>query len=159
MRIPTLLFALMIASVLAFAQCPSGNKCSAADKKAGGCCSVMAATAAYSDARMMPDCAPQPMHDFHRVLMPFIEARHNVEPSYVRDNARFLYNAAQPVPKSKACCKGFDMKTYRGSANDLVKDCALLQKLSADKATKDDAVLAQMKIVEDDFVKLSNCCE
>jgi hypothetical protein len=108
---------------------------------------------------MAPACSPQPVHDFHLVLVPFMEARSNHEPSYIRDNAKFLCDAAKPVPKSKACCNSFDKKAFRLAANDLTTDCQRLQQMSQDKAIKDDAVLAEMKIVEDDFVKVANSCQ
>ncbi|HEY3296207.1 MAG TPA: hypothetical protein VGL38_12320 [bacterium] len=147
-----------IVSSLCFGQA-CGSKCSAADKKAAGGCCAAATKASYTDARLMPECAPSQVHDFHRVLMPFVEARSNVEPSYIKDNARFLLAAAQPVLKSKACCPAFNQKTFRHGAKDLVKHCEQLQKLSLDKKVKDEAVLAQMKQVEDDFVVLSNSCQ
>jgi len=151
---------LAIFASLAFGQCCGGNKCATADKKGGMCCGgKMAAAVSYTDARMMPDCAPPPMHDFHRVLMPFIEARNNREPSYIRDNANYLFAASRGVPSSKACRAMFDKKSFKRDAKDLVKDCQRLQELSGNKAMKDDAVLSQLKLVEDDFVKLSNLCE
>lgn len=152
-------FMLVVTASLAFGQCGGGKKCSPADMKAGCCGGKMASSVTYTDARNMPDCAPQPMHDFHKVLMLFVEARANREPSYIRDNAKFLYDASRDVPKSKACCASFDKKSFKRSAKSLTKDCQQLQQLSLDKAVKDDAVLAQMKQVEDDFVALSNHCQ
>ncbi len=145
---------LLLAASVSFAQC--GMKCSAGDKKGG--CSMMK-TAAYTDARTMPECAPAPVHDFHRVLMPFMEARGNAEPSWIRDNAKSLYLAAKPLPKSKACCGTFNKKAFKSGAKDLVKSCDRLQKMSADKSVTDDAVVAQLQVVEANFVTLSNTCQ
>ena len=115
--------------------------------------------ASYSDARTMPSCGPQQMHDFHMVMMPFMEARTTQETVYIRDNAQHLYAAALAVPKAKACCAKFDKKAFKRGAKDLVKACEQLQKIAKDQKVKDADVLIQMKVVEDQFTALSNTCQ
>jgi hypothetical protein len=146
-----LLLALAISASFAFAQC---GGCAGAKSGCAG-----AAKASYSDARTMPACAPSQVHDFHKVLMPFMEARTTQETIYIRDNARALYDAARVVPKSKACCEAFNKKAFKRSAKDLVNACKQLEKMSKDQKVRDEAVLAQMQVVENNFAALSNACQ
>lgn len=120
-------------------------------------CGTPAAAYDYTSAYYMPDCAPQPLQVFHGKLIPVMEARKSAEASFIRENSAVLYAAARDVQKAKRCCDGMNYKNYRKAAKDLVRDCKRLKDISYGGTSA--SLADQVKRIEEDFIRLSNCCQ
>ncbi|MDD5087181.1 MAG: hypothetical protein PHI18_00080, partial [bacterium] len=111
----------------------------------------------YTSAYYMPECAPKPLQVFHGQLIPVMEARKSAESSFIREHSADLYLAARDVQKAERCCEGMNYKVYRKAAKDLVRDCKRLKDISYGGTSA--SLTDQVKLIEEDFIRLSNCCQ
>ncbi|MBM3324060.1 MAG: hypothetical protein FJY66_00160 [Calditrichaeota bacterium] len=112
---------------------------------------------AYQSADFCPDAATKELKKFHSVLIPIREARKSGETAYVRENAKHLYEAAKQVKKSKPCVEKMQQKHYAKAASELAHDSKRLKELV--HGGSDDAVMEQVTLIEEDFVRLINLSE
>lgn len=132
-----------------------GGKCGKACGKAAACCPDRPDWGyAYQTADFYPDTAPRELKQFHKVLIPVREARKSGETAYVRENARQLYKAAKRVRKSRPDVAPVQRKHYAQAARELVSDSKRLKRIV--HGGSDDAVIAQVKCIEEDFIRLAN---
>ncbi|RPH95416.1 hypothetical protein EHM69_04360 [candidate division KSB1 bacterium] len=151
MRTLFIAFSLILAASLTFAGDKCGNKC-------GSTCGAKPDWAySYSDPHYMPDCAPKPLHEFHELLIPMMEARKSHESAYIREHAGHLYKHSKDVKKSDEWVKDDQKKRYKSAAKDLIKSCDRLRDICF--GGTNEAIYNQMKQVEEDFVRLTNLCQ
>ena len=146
-----LLTTLMLMAALTFAY--AGEGCGSKTAGCGGCAGAKMA----SNTLSVPDCAPQQLVSFHAALVPMAEARTSQQDAYIREHAAELYTAAHQVLKAEKCCDKMQAKPYHKAAKTLKKDADRLKDMA--KKGPADAVLAQMKLVEDDYTALTACCQ
>ena len=110
---------------------------------------------AYQSADFYPDKAPCELRKFHEVLIPVREARKSREVSYIRETANRLYKYSKQVRKSYPCCADQMLKKhYKRAAKELIRDSKRLKEMV--HGGSDDAVLAQVERIEEDFIRLAN---
>ena len=110
---------------------------------------------AYQSADFYPDKAPDELKEFHEVLLPVREARKSYEVAYIREAANSLYCASKQVRKSyPSCADRMLKKHYKRAAKELIRDSKRLKEMV--HGGSDDAVLTQVKRIEEDFIRLAN---
>ncbi|MBU0507344.1 hypothetical protein KKH27_00715 [bacterium] len=133
------------------------KSCARTCGKSKASCETPKAAYDYTSAYYMPDCAPPSLQQFHGKLIPVMEARKSSEFSYVRESSAALYAAARDVLKAKPCCDGMNYKQYRRAAKDLVRNCKKLKEICYGGAPS--ALDTHVQTIEEDFVRLANCCQ
>ena len=132
-----------------------GGKASCCKSKCSATCDHPDWGYPYQSADFYSDKAPCELKKFHSVLIPVREARKSNEVAYIRDTANHLYNAAKQVKKSEPCCADRMMKKhYSRAAKELLRDSKRLKEMV--HGGSDDAVLAQVELIEEDFIRLAN---
>jgi hypothetical protein len=111
----------------------------------------------YQTADFCPDNATCELKNFHSVFLPIREARKSGETAYVRENANHLYYAAKQVKKSKPCVDKMQQKHYARAASELAHNSKRLKEMV--HGGSDDAVMEQVMLIEENFVRLANLSE
>jgi hypothetical protein len=86
-----------------------------------------------------------------------MEARWSHESAYIYEQACALYCAAKKVPGSLKCACKTQKAHFKNAARDLVKDCERLKEIAHGASAR--VIYAQVKVIEEDFVRISNLCE
>ena len=111
----------------------------------------------YENAYFTPECSTCQLECFHDKLISMMEARKSHESAYIREHAAGLFYCADKLRDADPGCRKMESKHYKRAVKTMYKDCEELKELVFGGATA--AVYAQVKIIEDDYVRVINLCE
>ncbi len=111
----------------------------------------------FNNAHYLPHAAPPALEAFWHKLIPMVEARHTAESAYLREYSAELLDYARDVKGSLDGGSKYQRHFYNKAASDLVRSCKELHKLSYGGPSH--ALYAEMRSVEEAYIRLANLCE